>query len=125
VLLPQSDERRFRVFTELRVKVSNEPRYRIPDICVKALPHKATPILECPDLVIEILSPDDRPAELLEKIRDYHEAGNPHVWIVDPYERKVFEANGPAHTGTIVLETELVGSVDFQPLFAKLAEASS
>jgi len=31
-------ERRFRVFTEQRVQVTAEPRYRVPDICVKALP---------------------------------------------------------------------------------------
>ena len=31
-------ERRFRAFTEQRIRVSDEPRYRIPDICVKALP---------------------------------------------------------------------------------------
>jgi Uma2 family endonuclease len=36
---------RFRVFIAQRVKVSDRPRYRIPDICVKALPHQVTPIL--------------------------------------------------------------------------------
>src|SRR5262252_2930594 len=49
-------ERRFRVFTEQRVRVSDEPRYRIPDLCVKALPYKKTPILVQPQLVIEIVS---------------------------------------------------------------------
>ena len=37
-------DRRFRVFTEQRVRVSDEPRYRIPDICVKALPYRKTPV---------------------------------------------------------------------------------
>ena len=35
-------ERGFRTFTEQRVRVSDEPRYRIPDVCVKALPHEIT-----------------------------------------------------------------------------------
>src|SRR5215510_11555249 len=46
-------EQRFRVFTETR--------FRIPDISVKALPHVITPVLVRPDLVIEIVSPDDEP----------------------------------------------------------------
>jgi Uma2 family endonuclease len=70
---------RFRSFTEQRVRVSDEPRYRIPDICVKALPHKVTPILERPDLAIEIVSPDDEPADLLDKIADYVAAGIPYI----------------------------------------------
>ncbi|HEV3196550.1 MAG TPA: hypothetical protein VGZ73_01555 [Bryobacteraceae bacterium] len=45
-------EYRFRIFTEQRVRVNDEPRYRIPDICVKALPHKVMPVLERPDLAI-------------------------------------------------------------------------
>src|SRR4051812_16724509 len=49
-------ERRYRVFTEQRVRVSDAPRYRIPDLCVKALPHKVAPVLTQPDLAIEILS---------------------------------------------------------------------
>jgi Uma2 family endonuclease len=82
-------ERRFRVFTEQRVRVSDQPRYRIPDICVKALPHTRTPVLTQPDLVIEILSPDDEPGEIIEKIADYTGAGIPYIWIVDPYKRKL------------------------------------
>src|SRR5947209_1665278 len=58
-------ERRFRVFTEQRVRVSDAPRYRIPDICVKALPHTVTPILAQPDLAIEVVSPDDEVPEML------------------------------------------------------------
>jgi len=75
----REQERRFRIFTELRVRVSDEPRYRIPDICVKALPRRVTPILVCPDLVMEVLSPDDRAGEMLNKIADYQAAGIPHI----------------------------------------------
>jgi Uma2 family endonuclease len=114
--------RRFRVFTETRVRISAEPRYRIPDICVKALPHRADPILEKPDLVIEILSPDDRTAEVLRKIADYLQAGIPHIWIVDPYQRTVMEADAAGFREAVglTLETELVGSVNFGDFFAEL-----
>jgi Putative restriction endonuclease len=123
MLAPRERERRFRIFAEQRVKISDEPRYRIPDLCVKAWPHQVTPILERPDLLIEVLSPDDRPGELLERIGDYQAAGIPHIWIVDPYKKKAFDASGGAiHMAAMTLETELVGTVDFQSLFAQLAE---
>jgi len=114
--------RGFRVFPEQRVRISAEPRYRIPDICVKALPHRADPILEKPDLVIEILSPDDRTAEVLRKIADYLQAGIPHIWIVDPYQRTVMEADaaGFREAVDLTLETDLVGSVNFGVLLAEL-----
>src|SRR5947209_5361248 len=69
-LYAREKDRKFRVFTEQRVRVSDEPRYRIPDICVKALPHQPTPILTQPDLAIEVLSPDDESGETLDKIAD-------------------------------------------------------
>ena len=40
-----------------------------------------------PDLVVEVVSPSDRPGEILEKIRAYLEAGVPLVWSVDPGQR--------------------------------------
>jgi Uma2 family endonuclease len=116
--------RGFRVFTEQRARVSDEPRYRIPDICVKALPYHKTPVLVRPDLVIEILSPEDEAVAILEKIGDYQAAGIPHIWVVDPYKRTLIEAD---HTGirrpaALVLATPLTGEVDFGPLFQQLDE---
>ena len=117
-------ERGFRVFTEQRVRVSDEPRYRIPDLCVKALPHEKKPVLVCPDLAIEIISPDDKPNEVLEKIADYQAAGIPHIWVVDPYQRTVIEADqaGIRRPAALKLSTSLVGEVDFGLLFQQLAE---
>jgi Uma2 family endonuclease len=118
---------RFRVFPETRIRVSDEPRYRIPDICVKRLPHEIAPVLEQPDLVIEVLSPDDDPAEVLTKVGEYLHAGIPHIWIVDPYKRTLVEADGagirrPAGT---ILATDLVGAVDFADLFRQLDEPAN
>jgi Uma2 family endonuclease len=117
-------ERRFRAFTEQRVRVSDEPRYRIPDICVKALPYKVTPILERPDLAIEIVSPDDETGEMLAKIADYVAAGIPYIWVVDPYKRMLTEVVQGVirHPATMVLSTPLVGEVDFASIFQELDE---
>jgi Uma2 family endonuclease len=93
VLLSRHREHGFHVFTEQRVKVSDRPRYRIPDICVKALPHQITPILLQPELAIEVVSPDDEAAEMLAKIGDYLAAGIPHIWVIDPYKRTLVEAD--------------------------------
>jgi Uma2 family endonuclease len=119
-------ERRFRIFTEQRVRVSDEPRFRIPDVCVKALPHQKTPVLVCPDLVIEVISPDDEPLEMLEKIGDYQAAGIPHIWIVDPYKRTLIEVDetGIRRPAGRVLSTPLVGEIDFASLFQQLDEPS-
>jgi Uma2 family endonuclease len=43
-----------------------------------------------PELAVEILSPDDRWSEVMEKVEDYFSAGVDRVWIVDPRLRKMF-----------------------------------
>lgn len=122
-LASRERQRRYRVFMALRIR-TDLTRYRIPDICVVALPHKVSPILEKPDLAIEIVSQDDRFCSLLEKVAEYLQSGVANVWIVDPYQRVVFEADSagvreaPAHRVT----TSLTGEVDFAGLFAALDE---
>jgi len=124
ILVSREDERRFRAFTEQRVQISDRPRYRIPDVCVKALPYEVTPILHQPDLVIEIVSPDDQVSEMLERIGDYLAAGIPHIWVVDPYKRTLLEAdqNGMRRIEALTISTPLVGEIDFAALFRKLDE---
>jgi Uma2 family endonuclease len=49
-----------------------------------------------PDLVVEVLSPDDRPGEVLSKVGDWLEAGTSLVWVVDPerHSARVYRADG-------------------------------
>jgi Uma2 family endonuclease len=49
-----------------------------------------------PDLVAEILSPDDRPGEVLAKMGEWLDAGVEIVWLIDPYRRtaQVYRADG-------------------------------
>jgi len=124
MLASRERERRFRVFIALRVEVRQRRRYRIPDICVKALPHEITSVLTKPDLAIEILSPEDKPADTLARVSDYLKSGTSQVWILDPYEHKLFVAD---HTGVreipeLVASSDLTGEVDFDDLFRQLDE---
>ena len=49
-----------------------------------------------PDLVVEVLSPDDRPGQVLAKVADWLSAGTALVWVVDPERRnaRVYRADG-------------------------------
>jgi Uma2 family endonuclease len=43
-----------------------------------------------PELIVEVLSPNDKQDEVREKIRDYFSIGVRLVWIADPKARSVF-----------------------------------
>lgn len=42
-----------------------------------------------PDLAVEVLSPDDRPGYVEDKVAEWLEAGTLAVWVVDPDQRTV------------------------------------
>ena len=65
-------------------------RERVPD----PLPRGYAPM--APDLVVEVLSPDDRPGEVLAKVADWLRAGTALVWVVDPIRRsaRTYRADG-------------------------------
>lgn len=82
---------------ELRLALIPGSLYRLPDVSVFAGPEPVEAAPSVPPLVVvEILSPDDRMAEMLGKLREYREFGVSHVWLVDPEGRQfyVFEAGG-------------------------------
>jgi len=43
-----------------------------------------------PDLVVEVLSPDDTMSRMLQKLREYFSIGVRLVWVVDPEVQSVF-----------------------------------
>jgi Uma2 family endonuclease len=53
-----------------------------------------------PDLVVEILSPGDRPGETLAKVADWLSAGTRLVWVIDAERRlaRVYRADGTETT---------------------------
>ena len=51
-----------------------------------------------PDLVVEVLSPNDLAPEVERKVEDYLEAGVPLIWVIDPETQtaRVHRADGTA-----------------------------
>ena len=69
-----------------------------------------------PDLVVEVLSPNDRPGEVLAKVADWLSAGSALVWVVDPTHRRarVYRADG---SETFVAEDGMLEGEDVLPGF--------
>src|SRR5262245_58101789 len=86
-------------------------RSRVPDPPPRAFADFA------PDLAIEVLSPHDRPGEILAKVGDWLEAGTRLVWVIDPDRRsaRVYRADG---TEALLSETESLSGEDVLPGFA-------
>ncbi len=63
---------------------------RLPDVCFVARGRfKAEKVPDgfgdvVPDLAVEVLSPDDRARDVLDKVGEYLQAGVRLVWVVDP-----------------------------------------
>jgi Uma2 family endonuclease len=70
-----------------------------------------------PDLVVEVLSPDDRPGETLTKVGEWLTAGTRLVWVVDPVRRLacVYRANG---SEAVLEESESLDGEDVVPGFS-------
>lgn len=84
---------------------SNPDTVRAPDLAfvdrtrLTQIPRRGYAAL-APDLVAEILSPDDRPGEVLTKAGEWLEAGVRLVWVIDPDRRvaSVYRDNGSVMT---------------------------
>lgn len=60
-----------------------------------------------PELVVEVLSPDDRWSEVMEKLADSFEAGVCRVWVLDPRMRMVFSYRSLTQVETLGEEQTL------------------
>jgi Uma2 family endonuclease len=76
-------------YPEVTLRLSPS-RYRIADVAVFAgdVPSGKKYPTDPPDVVIEIVSEDDRYVEILEKLAEYHTWGVKQIWLVDPWTRK-------------------------------------
>jgi Uncharacterized protein conserved in cyanobacteria len=76
---------------ELRSRVA-ATRIRIPDVSIYAGAEPTERVPTQPPLVaIEILSTEDRHADLMQKFEEYRAWGVAHIWLVDP-ERHTLHA---------------------------------
>ncbi|MGH7700047.1 MAG: Uma2 family endonuclease [Gemmatimonadales bacterium] len=74
---------------------------RGPDVAFvrrERLPHPSPPGYAgfAPDLVVEVLSPGDRPGDVLGKVAEWISAGTRLVWVIDPERRlaRVYRDDG-------------------------------
>ena len=99
---------------------SNPDTVRAPDLAFLAQKrssqiHTRGYAALAPDLVAEIVSPDDRPGELLAKVGEWLDAGVRLVWVIDPRreEARVHRPDGSISVidggGTLTGEDMLPG----------------
>ncbi len=69
-----------------------------------------------PDLAVEVISPNDRYVEVMEKIERYGRAGVPLVWLVDP-RRRVVEVHALGRQPVTLHESETLDGGDVLPGF--------
>ena len=69
-----------------------------------------------PDLLAEIVSPDDRPGELLAKVADWLQAGTRLVWVIGPARRsaRVYRSDG---SESMLSESDALDGEDVLPGF--------
>src|SRR3990172_377600 len=98
---------------------SNPDTVRAPDVAFVSNARVPSPAPRgyaplAPDLAVEVLSPDDRPGEILAKVGDWLSAGSQLVWVVDPVGRiaRVFRADG---TQSQLAETDALDGEDVLP----------
>jgi Uma2 family endonuclease len=84
---------RFRLVLLPELRVLVQPgRFRVVDLAVyRDSRHEGRYAATPAYLAIEIVSPDDRHSELTERLEDYRRWGVPHIWLVDPQLKRVYE----------------------------------
>jgi Uma2 family endonuclease len=94
---------------------------RGPDIALVRQDRLSGPIpngyLElAPDLVVEVLSHNDRPGAALAKVGDWLDAGTRLIWVIDPERRiaRIYRQNG---TESLVSENDALEGEEVLPGF--------
>ena len=85
-------ERQWQIHTVVEVRLKIRARkYRVPDVMVlRAAASYPAVIEEPPLLCIEVVSPDDKLADLVIRAGDYLTLGVPITWILDPETKQAF-----------------------------------
>lgn len=86
-------EQRFSLFAYPGVTLVRSPtRFRIADVAAFAgdFPEGTMYPTDPPEIADEVVSEDDRHVEIIEKLAEYHAWGVKHVWLVDPWTKKLF-----------------------------------
>ncbi|MHC4550641.1 MAG: Uma2 family endonuclease [Planctomycetota bacterium] len=94
---------------------------RAPDLAFTRTERASPPargfVPAAPDLAVEVLSPDDRPGYVREKVAEWLEAGTLAVWVVDPRARTV-TVHEPGQRPSVFGEADRVPGGALLPGFA-------
>ena len=73
-----------------------------------------------PDLVVEVVSPNDALDDVFDKVREYHAAGVPLVWVAVPMSRRVLVEPNPDGGGkpAVLTADDSITGGDVLPGFA-------
>src|SRR5881398_3780493 len=112
-----------RVYAEAGFKLASNPdTVRGPDIAFISRGRIPDPEPTgfagfAPDLVVEVISPGDRPGEVLAKVADWLSAGTRLVWVLDPGRRvaRVYRDDG---SETVVTAEGALEGEDVLPGFS-------
>ena len=75
---------------EVRVQIKAN-RFRVPDVTIVRGGKPTGRIITAPpEVVVEVLSPNDLMADLLDKIDDYLAFGIPCIWVIRPETRRAW-----------------------------------
>jgi Uma2 family endonuclease len=79
------------LMSELRVQIGPR-RFRVVDFAVYRDARPEGRYATAPAfIIIEIISPDDRYGRLTHRLEDYRRWGVPHIWLVDPELKRLYE----------------------------------
>ena len=91
---------------------------RAPDLAFTRAERASPPargfVPAAPDLAVEVLSPDDRPGYVREKVTEWLEAGTLVVWVVDPRKRTV-TVHEPGRRPIVLGESDVIPGRDLLP----------
>ena len=96
---------------------------RSPDVSFvsfEKLPKGNTPVMFgkiIPDLVVEVLSPNDSMRQVADKIAEFLEAGVPLIWLVDPEKQTVTVYRSLTDT-TQLTASDTINAVPMLPGFS-------
>lgn len=107
----------------------NPDRVRAADIAFISTSRLAQPVkgylTVAPDLVVEIMSPDDRWQDLREKLAEYFAIGVTWVWVVEPSARKVLVFRSPTTVEEFGEDDTLTGEGVLAGFAVKVADLFS
>jgi len=125
------------VFAPLRVRLW-PGKFREPDLAFLLGKHRSrmgNEFWEGADLVVEVVSDDDRRRDLETKRREYAQARIPEYWIVDPQDRRIivlelsgdrYAEHGVFGSGSKAASSRLTGlEVEVESVFAASAQAQT